>query len=318
MHARHARATQNAMVQFVKDGVKRLPYPLLLRSYYAWYAARRLTRFEYIRRRAGIPRLSSIDLKPCKRSDTVFLLGSGPSVNQIAQEKWEAIARHDSIGVNFWLIHPFVPTFYVMESIAYGGTRDEAARRLRDFANRRARDYAGTVKIVTDLFERGRQFVSDLSPEFRRNLYAAYNVPMPARSEAEFEAGVKYLAAKGVFRPCPRIGALFKYVLSLSLLLTLALRLGHRRIVLCGFDMRTQDYFYQDPGRFPETADWSLVPRGVPHLAARGFEWMLPQQVVVRQMNRLLLQPAGIELYVENRSSALWPDVPEAPEDMFK
>ncbi len=305
------------MVQFIKERIKRLPYPWLLRSYYAWYAARRLTRFEYVRRRAAIPLLSSIDLPRYQRSDTLFLLGSGPSINQIAPERWEAVAQHDSMGVNFWLVHPFVPTFYVMESIAYGGARDEAARRLRELANRRARDYAGTVKIVTDLFERGRQFVFDLSPEFRQNLYTTYNVPMLARTEEEFDAGVKYLEAKGVFRPSRRIGGLFKYALSLSLLLTLALRLRYRRIVLCGFDMRTQDYFYQDKEKFPGSADLSLAPRGVPHLAARGFEWMLPQQVVVQHMNRLLLQPAGIELYVENRSSALWPQVPEAPDEVF-
>ncbi len=312
-------AEQNsAMVQSLKERVKRLPYPWLLRSYYAWYAARKLTRFEYVRRKAGIPLLSSIDLRRYMRSETVFLLGSGPSINHITPQRWQGIARHDSIGLNFWLFHPFVPTFWVAESIAYGGARDEAARRMRDVANRRARDYAGTVKIITDLFERGRQFVLDLSPEFRRNLFTAYNVPMLARTDAEFEAAVKYLAAKGVFRPSTRIRALLKYGLSLSLVLTLALRLRYRRIVLCGFDMGMQEYFYQDPEKFPATADLSLVPRDVPHGAARRFEWMLPQRAVVQHMRRLLLEPAGIELYVENRSSALWPEVPEAPESLFQ
>jgi hypothetical protein len=34
-------------------------------------------------------------------------------------------------------------------------------------------------------------------------------------------------------------------------------------------------------------------------------------------MKRLLFDPAGIQLYVENRSSALWPKIPEAPAGLF-
>ena len=44
---------------------------------------------------------------------------------------------------------------------------------------------------------------------------------------------------------------------------------------------------------------------------------MLPQQQVVAEMKRLLLDPAGVRLYVENPSSALHPMLPLAPESLF-
>jgi hypothetical protein len=34
-------------------------------------------------------------------------------------------------------------------------------------------------------------------------------------------------------------------------------------------------------------------------------------------MKRQLLDPRGIQLYVENRSSALWPKISEAPDSLF-
>lgn len=294
----------------MKNTVKRLPYPLLLRTYYAWFLAGKLLRFERIRRQLGIPRLSSIDLAARKTSDTLFILGSGPSINRISRERWEWIARHDTLAVNLWLFHWFVPKFYVTESASYGGARDLVSHRLVDIANRRAPEYRNTIKIITDLYEPGRQYVFDLNPDFRTNLYAAYNIPLPAREEREFEMGVRYLEAKGFFRPTGHIAALFKYSLSLPLLLTFALRLQYRKVVLCGFDMTTQDYFYQDPELYPESRGLAFAAQGVPHGANRPVPWMLPQSTVVYEMQRLLLAPAGVELFVENRCSALWPRVP--------
>lgn len=305
------------MIRFLKERVKQLPYPWLLRVFYLWFFLRKLLRFEYVRHRARLPRLDAVDLETHKRSDVLFILGSGPSINRIPAERWEAIARHDSLGVNLWLFHPFVPTFYVVESVAYGGERDAVARLLARLANQRAADYAQTIKLLTDLYQPGRQVVFDLVPEFRRNLYAAYNLGMPARNEQEFEAGVRYLERKGIFRPAGRMHSLFKYSLSMSLLLTFALRLRYHKVVLCGMDLTTQDYFYQDPELYPENKDLELVPRGVPHGADARLPWMLPQSSVVMEMKRLLLDPAGVELYLESRASRLWPAIPEAPEELF-
>src|SRR5262249_36622754 len=108
----------------LKNAVKQLPYPLLLRFYYAWYFSRKLTRFERTRLSLGITRLSWVDLSQHRRSETLFILGSGPSINQISEERWRFIASHDSVGVNMWLYHRFVPTFYVVESACYNGPRE--------------------------------------------------------------------------------------------------------------------------------------------------------------------------------------------------
>ena len=154
-----------------------------------------------------------------------------------------------------------------------------------------------------------------MDPAFRKNLYAAYDLPVPARTEEEFEYGTRYLLDKGAFDSATRLRILFKYGQSLLLLLTFAFRLRYRKVVLCGIDMNTNGHFYDDPKLYPEAA-WAK-----PSSSSWGyddrFQWGIRQSSAVCVLKRLLFDPAGIELYVENRSSALWPRIPEAPASLF-
>lgn len=288
----------------LKSLAKRLPHPLLLGAYYAWYFSRKLARFEHTRRKARLPRLSEIDLSQCKKSDTLFILGSGPSINQISEDWWRVIARHDSLGFNMWLFHRFVPSFYVVESASYSN-REAVCRAVVQLSHRRGRDYANTIKIITDLFEPDPQYVFDLAPEFRENLFTVYNVPLPARDQHEFERGIAYLRRTGLFRTGPRVGWLLKYGLTLSLALCFGLRMGYKRIVLCGIDMTSDAYFYQDATLYPENRDLSVEVPGARHPARQRFAWMLPQMEVVLAMQRLLFQPAKVELYIGSTASML-------------
>lgn len=306
------------MVRALKELAKNLPYPVLLRLYYGWAMATQYRRFESVRRQVGFPLLDEFDLARVKSSDTLFLFGSGPSINRISAERWQAISRANSIGLNFWLYHPFVPTLYVTESVSYSHGNPEVCRRLLEAMKRRAGDYRETVKIITDLYEPGPQYVFDIDPGFRQNLYTAYDIPMPARNESEFAAGLRYLQRKGLFRAATRIRALFKYGLSLPLLLSLGLRLGYRNIVLCGFDMGPHECFYHDPELFPEESQVRFYAASAPHVSPTPIPWMIPQPEMVAGMNDLLLRPAGVNLYVENRSSKLWPNIPEAPSSLYE
>src|SRR4051812_41077020 len=50
-----------------------------------------------------LPLISPDRLMSVKRTDTVFVLGSGSSINAISDAKWQTIATYDSIAFNFWL-----------------------------------------------------------------------------------------------------------------------------------------------------------------------------------------------------------------------
>src|SRR5689334_18683341 len=68
-------------------------FPLRVGPWRRFLAARRGYRF-----------VDDDALRSTRRSDTVFVLGSGASLNEIPQHEWEAIAEHDTLGFN-WFVH---------------------------------------------------------------------------------------------------------------------------------------------------------------------------------------------------------------------
>ncbi|MBZ5647594.1 MAG: hypothetical protein LAN37_10260 [Acidobacteriia bacterium] len=303
------------MLEWVREGAKSLPHPLLMRLYAQVHRWREQRLGEQARRRAGVPSLGEFDLGRIKGSDTLFVLGSGASINHIPAERWKVVARHDTVGFNFWLFHPFVPKIYFFESLA----RDNPAyKTLLDALAERADGYAETLKVIMDM-EPPRESLFELPAGIRRNLYAAKTISMLARNERELAAAVAYLVRSGAFRQTPRFDSLLKYNGSVSSVISLGIRMGYRRIVLCGIDMTRAEYFYQDAALYPERQDipWLPQDRDAKHHTYTSNPWMVPMDLVIAELTRTVLEPAKIELYVESRSSALWPKVPEAPESLW-
>ena len=97
----------------------------------------------------GIRRFIDLDLRALKRSDTLFVLASGSSINQILPARWDGMAQHDTVGFNYWPIHSFVPTMYFLETIRLI-TASEMFPAFCRIAKQRAKDYKNVVKIVTE------------------------------------------------------------------------------------------------------------------------------------------------------------------------
>jgi len=297
----------------LKDPIKQLPYPLFLRLFYFQYFFRERRLANAARRRARLPLLTAEALYQAKRSEVLFILGSGPSINQIPEARWQVMAKHDTAALNFWPLHPFVPRMYFFESI--GADVDRPRNEfLLSVLQARAADYQQTIKVATEVHGRGRQTIDAVPEAFRKNLYVAHSVPAPARNLRELAYAFEHLRARDFFHPHKNYAQLVKYASSLSALLLLAARMGYRQMVLCGIDLKTQEYFFQEPTRFPQYAHLEFIPRWQPHDTNTPLEWRLPAAEVVEQIDRQFLQPEGINLYLENSNSALWPNIPLAPD----
>ena len=240
------------MVETLKSVAKSLPYPVFLRLFYAWDRMRWRRWAEAARKRAGIPLLDEIDLLQIKSSDTLFVLGSGPSINRISAERWKLIAAHDTVGFNWWLYHSFVPRFYFLEVIEKE-VSPEAFEAYLTLASRRGVDYASTVKIAMEFHRLGTQTLDHLPISFRKNLFAAHKIEAPARNEEELARALRYLQCRGAFEVTGRFPCLLKYAASLTTMLVFALKLGYKRVVLCGIDFKTPDYFFQDRRFYSES-----------------------------------------------------------------
>ena len=301
------------MVKLAQHLLHKLSHPLFLRAYYLKYLLSELRKDEYCRRKLGILPFARLDLAAVKRSDILFILASGSSINQISPARWDVIARHDSIGFNFWPIHPFVPSMYFMEAISDSDAHDMFVAYSR-IAYQRAKDYAKVPKVVTELRRALPEMCFAGLEEFSGPWYTLHSFPVAASTEAEFAYGLRYLRSKGLFDPADRINVVFKQASTLSSLIALAIRMQYRTIVLCGVDLNHSEYFYQDRTLYPETASLEFSPRSRPHAINSPMPWRIPVESVILEMKRQLLDPAGIQIYVENRSSALWPRISEVPE----
>jgi hypothetical protein len=300
------------MIETLKSVAKSLPYPLFLRLFYAWDRVQWRPRAVAARKRAGIPRLDQVDLLQTKSSDTLFVLGSGPSINRISPERWQSIAAHDTVGFNWWLYHSFVPKFYFFEVIEKE-VSPEAFESYLALAGHRAPDYASTIKVAMEFHRLGVQTLDHLPSAFRNNLFAAHKVEAPARTDGELAQALCYLQSRGAFQVTGHFSYLLKYAASLTTMLAFALRLGYKRIVLCGIDLKTSDYFFQDRRIYPESWEPSEAEHFETHFTEVPLTWKLPVTRAVAVMKRQLLDPAGIELYIESQDSALWPMLPVFP-----
>ncbi|MCL2825571.1 MAG: hypothetical protein FWD57_16385, partial [Polyangiaceae bacterium] len=184
----------------ITSAIKRIPYPALLRLYYAHYALFYAIPKRYAEHKGGLRRFSLSDLARKKNSDTVFILGSGSSINAISEDRWRGIRRHDSFGFNFWLLHRHVPTLYATEAPSFGpGIGREVAEALGLAASKRVQDYSDVFLLLTDLSPQRMEFLDLLPVEFTKRIHAVRTLPALARNRAELEANIRLLRDKGVF-----------------------------------------------------------------------------------------------------------------------
>ena len=79
------------MLNAASQLVHKVSYPLFLRAYYLKYLFSELEKEGSSRRQLGIRRFTDLDLRWVKRSDTLFILASGSSINKISPARSVAI-----------------------------------------------------------------------------------------------------------------------------------------------------------------------------------------------------------------------------------
>ena len=74
---------------------------------------------------------------PPKRSDTVFILGSGASISQIKKKQWQHIQQHETIAFNWFVHQSFIPIdFYIVKGVADNDLRKNTYMpQLLEFGN---------------------------------------------------------------------------------------------------------------------------------------------------------------------------------------
>lgn len=277
------------------------------------------SRFKLMRvaNRFGLRPINGNPLGAIKKSDTLFILGSGASINTLSEEEWQAIRAADSAGFNFWPIHAHIPSLYVVEVCAVPLGQEENYRRYCELMRLRSDAYGNTPILIKDGERVEAQWLAEYVGNFPQilwpNISLAWDWEIPGDEESALVERIRRWESCGLIMG--QAAPLVRKRATVSYIVLLALRAGYRNIVLCGVDLDNNDYFYRL--REAEYAAQGLpVPLTVfaPEVPSihktDNVDMGMPISRVLEIINRELLQPCGIHLSVALKSSKLHPMLP--------
>lgn len=253
-----------------------------------------------------------IPIADTKRSDTLYILGSGGSINEYTPEIWNCIREGDTFGLNLWLYHRFVPTYFMFEVPRY----QDAADIFFDLVNWRAEDYADTTVIVNDMIaaeDRQPGWAGRIHWDRFKRVCSVHNVGLPGATEPAMRRWLGWTRMLGWFASRPSTWYLPKRRASMSAAITFGLLAGYKKLVLCGVDLTRTDYFY-------EAAEYRNLPVPVwqPHNSGTVHSTLdralnpVPIDEVIYALNDCVVRPVGAELKVALPTSGLHPRLPAA------
>ncbi|MEX2411819.1 MAG: hypothetical protein WD607_10720 [Candidatus Paceibacterota bacterium] len=183
------------------------------------------------------------DFLKYKTSDTVFILGSGPSINNITESQWNKIAECDSIGFNYWFAHNFVPDMYVFQIPVTDSAKVKMASILTDKFDQ----YKNIPFILrgSGLANGHLSSAKELKYLLQKlKLYYLCEYPISSRCSISPDLLFRYMDALG-FMTYGNISEFIpKWRSTIGLILMLVYQMGYKNIVLCGIDMQDNDHFW--------------------------------------------------------------------------
>jgi len=178
-----------------------------------------------------------------RKSDTLFILGSGPSVEEVSQDQWAHVAKHNSIGINSWVVHDFVPDIYCfeeVESLEYATVASALSAMLArsDILKR-----APQILLLRPHADTESQRIVQVPPSLRRNTKVYGRATVSTKSVSNLVSDLSRLMRSY------RSGRVQKNILldsgmSVARMLFLGAVSGFSTIVLIGVDLNSNQYFF--------------------------------------------------------------------------
>lgn len=192
-------------------------------------------------------RLSPQVLLRHKRSSRLYVCATGSSVSRLPPGCISAMIDHDTIGINGWLAHPLVPTFYVTEN---GDMQDCDNAYLIKMLRLRAPSYCGTTMILKDSDYSGKNplLPNDLPMSYWSNIVLSKEILINGGDRAGIAAHLRESLKSGkMLSDFNSFGIVPKRRGTAVFCIMLGYLLGYREIVLVGVDISNGRHFYELP-----------------------------------------------------------------------
>ncbi len=244
------------------------------------------------------------ELQASAERTTLFILGSGSSVELIDDAGFSMIRSGLSIGINAWPLHTFVPDVY-----AYEPSDDETSDHFHTLSMLGRPDVlerSPAVLILRPRNELERSQLAQIPHELQGRTFL-YGRLIPATRKAENLGGdlrqfFGDARKRGSLTVLPDSGATIVRLASLGLLL------GYKRIVFVGVDLNNSRYFWEENPAYLKRLGLTSFDSGQRQAV---HETMSPKNrpFIVTEMIRSLSDVGqrvfGAELLVASETSAL-------------
>ena len=231
-----------------------------------------------------------------KNMSSVFILGSGSSLNKLGKKEWDVIKKSTSIGFNFSVIHDFVPDIYFFELPRISKDRSKLLELLRANADR----YSQTVIIAKDIKKSDFEYLKSM----KFNILIPIDLNFAADNYSELNKSIKIIKYLQKKKRLPK-SILLKKRSTLVMIILLSWRLEFKQIVLCGVDLNNSSYFYEST-RYSKIKH--LIPtvnRSLVHKTVDPNYGRLTTDTIIYEINNLILKHYGVKLFTAFESSLL-------------
>ncbi len=271
---------------------------------------------QYLRHRRATFGVRCLRFGAYRTSQTLFVLGSGASINRLDARQWSRIRSADSFGINNWIVHEFTPTYYGIEmptvdpADVYSRTCENFLHNL-DLAKSR---YSSVPILYTRAHNRPFP-MRGVPAELAGNLYQVPEVRLRGRSREAVRDHLAFAGRVGWLSPRARYDVGLTKRASLFRVVHFGVVGGYRNIVLCGVDLSTTAYFFQDdPAPYANRGcrldHVAMLQRGAVHNTLDSDRGPLTIDVLLYLFAEQFLLPRGVRLFVASPSSALYPRIP--------
>ena len=244
------------------------------------------------------------------QGDSLFILGTGQSINDISHSQWDEISRAASIGINHFLMHDFAPNVLTIEGFVSNVDKEIYFRNLEV---RKTKGALESAFLVTGIEEKAGFPLKRLCESVQNGkIYLLPTITMSLSDACGYSVGVGLYKQLGLFRQRISTNMLWGSF-SLVRAIYLGIIFGFNRIVLCGVDLRGP-YFFQELEDEYIRRGYQIHAFGEKVSGVHNTANAKLRQVTVIDilwvLRRLICEKRGVELFVGSRQSALHPEFP--------
>ena len=237
-------------------------------------------------------------LRSRKTSDTLFVLGSGSSICTYNSKMWDHIRTHDSVGFNFWLLHEFVPDFYIGELPIQDDRREIYFKNLR------------TVK----------EGYSSCLTMFKTSFIPYYKELSKINGRIALSRWINADDTNNLLKKLPKLvnerhlfPRFYHQTATVDWLIFFSMIAGYEKLILCGVDLNHTEYFFEKQREevesrgliIPKSIQSNKIHRTIDATQNKGL--LLTEVLDVYHRAGLKKLP---KIYIALDSSALHPQLP--------